>query len=80
MNSCPLRCSHLGGGHRNDEVGHHGSCNVCTPHASLCCAEQPTIPAMAVGITDPCWTMEELLSFHVPPPRWMLPKQCGRSL
>jgi hypothetical protein len=28
-------------------------------------------PAMAAGLTDHDWTMDELLSFHVPPaPRW----------
>ena len=35
-------------------------------------------PAMAAGITDHCWTVQELLSFHVPPPRWTPPKQRGR--
>jgi transposase-like protein/IS1 family transposase len=52
--------------------------NFCTPHASLCCAGGATTPAMAAGITDHCWTVQELLSFHVPPPRWTLPKQRGR--
>lgn len=51
--------------------------NFCTPHASLDCA-QKTPPAMAAGITDHCWTMRELLSLHVPPPRWTPPKQRGR--
>jgi len=35
-------------------------------------------PAMAAGLTDHCWTMEELLNYHVPPPRWSPPKQRGR--
>ena len=35
-------------------------------------------PAMAAGITDHCWTAQELLSFHVPPPHWTPPKQRGR--
>jgi len=35
-------------------------------------------PAMAAGITDHCWTVRELLSVHVPPPRWTPPKRCGR--
>ncbi len=35
-------------------------------------------PAMATGITDHCWTMHELLSFQVPPPRWTPPRQRGR--
>lgn len=52
--------------------------NFCTPHASLRCAGGATTPAMAAGITDHCWTVRELLSFHVPPPRWTPPKQRGR--
>src|SRR5215471_1011020 len=51
--------------------------NFCTPHESLC-HTQKTTPAMAAGITDHCWTMQELLSFHVPLPRWVPPKQRGR--
>jgi len=52
--------------------------NFCTPHASLPPTSGGTTPAMAAGITDHCWTVQELLSFHVPPPRWMPPKQRGR--
>ena len=52
--------------------------NFCTPHASLAHAGRGTTPAMAAGITDHCWTVQELLSFHVPPPRWTPPKQRGR--
>jgi transposase-like protein/IS1 family transposase len=51
--------------------------NFCTPHASLSSAQQTT-PAMAAGITDHCWTMHELLSFHVPLARWTPPKRRGR--
>jgi IS1 family transposase len=51
--------------------------NLCTPHTSLSHTQQTT-PAMAAGITDHCWTMHELLSFHVPLPRWVPPKQRGR--
>jgi transposase-like protein/IS1 family transposase len=51
--------------------------NFCTPHASLSQA-QPTTPAMAAEITDHGWTMHELLSFHVPLPRWAPPKRRGR--
>jgi transposase-like protein len=51
--------------------------NFCTPHESLHSA-QKTTPAMAAGITDHRWTMHELLSLHVPPPRWTPPKQRGR--
>jgi transposase-like protein len=52
--------------------------NFCTPHASLVQAGSPTTPAMAAGITDHCWSVQELLSFPVPPPRWAPPKQRGR--
>jgi transposase-like protein/IS1 family transposase len=51
--------------------------NFCTPHASLRAAGATT-PAMAAGITDHCWSVHELLSSHVPPPRWTPPKQRGR--
>src|SRR5438034_2865991 len=52
--------------------------NFCTPHASLAHASGRITPAMAAGITDHCWTVQELLSSHVPPPRWTPPKQRGR--
>jgi hypothetical protein len=59
--------------------------NFCTPHASLG-LPGPTAgasgikrtPAMAAGITDHGWTVRELLSYPVPPPRWTPPKQRGR--
>jgi hypothetical protein len=47
--------------------------NFCTPHASLARTGRGTTPARAAGITDPCWTVQELLSFHVPPSRWTPP-------
>ncbi len=59
--------------------------NFCTPHESLrlaktaaggACAERT--PAMAAGITDHCWSIRELLSFHVLPPRWTPAKRRGR--
>lgn len=34
-------------------------------------------PALAAGLTDHCWSVHELLSFHVPPPRWTPPPQRG---
>jgi IS1 family transposase len=59
--------------------------NFCTPHASLDRAPLgaglrcvPQTPAMAAGITDHCWTIRALLSFHVPPSRWTPPTQRGR--
>src|SRR5256884_7099281 len=51
--------------------------NFCTPHASLSDAGVTT-PAMATGLTDHCWTVRELLSFHVPLSRWAPPKRRGR--
>ena len=51
--------------------------NFCTLHTSLSHTRKMT-PAMAAGITDHCWTMHELLSFHVPLPRWAPPKRRGR--
>jgi hypothetical protein len=50
--------------------------NFCTPHKSLHHAQQMT-PAIAAGLTDHCWTMHELLSFHVPLSRWAPPKRRG---
>src|SRR2546428_329782 len=52
--------------------------NFCTPHASLSPTSGWTTPAMAAGITDHCWTVQALLSFHVPPPRWTPPSRRGR--
>ena len=52
--------------------------NFCTPHASLTHTGGATTPAMAAGITDHCWTVQELLSFHVPPPCWTPPQRRGR--
>ena len=51
--------------------------NFCTPHASLS-PTRKTTPAMAAGITDHCWTIRELLSFHVPLSHWAPPKRRGR--
>jgi hypothetical protein len=59
--------------------------NFWTPHVSLRltpsganrCGVQRT-PAMAAGITDHCWSVHALLSYHVPPPHWTPPKQRGR--
>src|SRR5437867_3469555 len=62
---------------------HEGRClggtvyNFCTPHGSVS-QGQKTTPAMAAGSTDHCWTMHELLSFHVPLSRWAPPKRRGR--
>jgi hypothetical protein len=44
-------------------------------------------PAQAAGLTDHCWTLEELMSFMVPPadipkrrgrrPRWLVEATCA---
>jgi transposase-like protein len=59
--------------------------NFCTYHTSLRLAAHATgtalanrTPAMAAGITNHCWTVRELLAFHMPPPRWTPPKRRGR--
>ena len=68
---------------RQTRTLHEGRCVVgtvshfCTPHESLH-AGQKTTPAMAAGLTDHGWTMQALLSFQVPLPRWAPPKQRGR--
>jgi transposase-like protein len=35
-------------------------------------------PAIAAGLTDHRWTVQELLSFRVPPPPWQPPRRRGR--
>ncbi len=35
-------------------------------------------PAIAAGLTDHLWSIEELFLFKVPPPRWKPPKRRGR--
>jgi transposase-like protein/IS1 family transposase len=56
--------------------------NFCTYHTSLsqtaAGVRAPRTPAMAAALTDHCWTVQELLSFHVPPLRWAPPTQRGR--
>jgi transposase-like protein/IS1 family transposase len=56
--------------------------NFCTYHTSLSRsgpgALAPCTPAMAAAITDHQWTVQELLSFHVPLPRWTPPQRRGR--
>ena len=63
-------------------VLYHVYYNCCLPHAALrlplpqsapthgngsAKRWQPQTPAMAAGLTDHVWTMDELLSFRVPP-------------
>ncbi|MHB8646380.1 MAG: hypothetical protein ACYDAR_11390 [Thermomicrobiales bacterium] len=49
--------------------------NFCTPHGSL---GKERTPAMAAGITDHRWSMDELLHYRVPPARWRPPEKWGR--
>jgi hypothetical protein len=60
--------------------------NFCTDHESLRLPGVlggkrrwlPRTPAMAAGITDHRWTLQELLSYRLPPPPWVPPKRRGR--
>lgn len=60
--------------------------NFCTYHKSLRLPGViggkrlwlPRTPAMAAGIADHCWTVQELLSYRVPPAPWTPPKRRGR--
>ncbi|MBI1877447.1 MAG: IS1/IS6 family transposase [Chloroflexi bacterium] len=35
-------------------------------------------PAIVAGLTDHCWTIQELFQFKVPPSPWTPPTRCGR--
>jgi transposase-like protein/IS1 family transposase len=61
--------------------------NLCWPHHELSrqatkaqqgCGEVLLTPAMATGLTDHIWSLEELLSYRVAPAPWMAPKRRGR--
>jgi hypothetical protein len=59
--------------------------NFCTPHSSLDATPsgqqsgtRTCTPAMAAGITRQIWSVREVLSYQVPPPRWLPPKARGR--
>ena len=39
---------------------------------------QERTPAMAAGVTEHCWTMQELLRSQVPLPAWVPPQRRGR--
>jgi hypothetical protein len=49
--------------------------NLCTPHRSLA---QGETPAMAAGISDHVWSIDELLHYRVPPARGRAPTKWGR--
>lgn len=61
--------------------------NLCDSHHSLRCRLSmgsfahrwvSRTPAIAAGLTDHIWTVDELLMYPVPPPRWISPKRRGR--
>ena len=61
--------------------------NLCDTHRSLRCRLSvgefghrwvQRTPAIAAGLTDHIWTVNELLMYRVPPPRWTPPKCRGR--
>ena len=60
--------------------------NFCWLHESLrlrapagaCWKWQERTPAMAAGLTNHRWTMQELLGYQVPLPAWVAPKRRGR--
>jgi transposase-like protein len=61
--------------------------NFCDPHHSLRLKLSvgrrgyrwvPRTPAMAAGLSDHRWSVEELFLFKVPPPRWHPPKRRGK--
>jgi hypothetical protein len=62
--------------------------NFCWPHHELsrraarsqaCRGEVLITPALASGLTDHIWSVQELLTFRVAPPAWVPPKRRGRS-
>jgi transposase-like protein/IS1 family transposase len=61
-----------------------GVYNLCTPHHSLRVESgsghrwQERTPAMAAGLTDHVWKMEELLRYQVPLLEWVAPRRRGR--
>ena len=61
--------------------------NFCDFHQSLCLSLSvgefghhwvQRTPAIAAGLTDHCWSIEELFTFTLPIPRWTPPLQRGR--
>ena len=60
--------------------------NFCWPHDSLRQLAPdhaapkwlPRTPALAAGLTDHPWALDDLLQFQIPLPRWIPPKRRGR--
>jgi hypothetical protein len=55
----------------------HDSVRVRAP-AGACWKWQERTPAMAAGLTNHRWTMDERLRYQVPRPPWVAPKRRGR--
>jgi transposase-like protein len=55
----------------------HESLRLQAP-AGACWKWQERTPAMAAGLTNHRWTMQELLGYQVPLPAWVAPKRRGR--
>ncbi len=55
--------------------------NLCFPHHQLSQSKHfghPCTPAMASGLTDHVWNIQELLLYKVAPAAWVEPKRPGR--
>jgi transposase-like protein len=53
--------------------------NFCTVHQSLTQTDgTKRTPAMAAGLSNHRWSVQELLHYRVPPSRWQPPKRRGR--
>lgn len=52
--------------------------NFCSLHDSLAAGGVRCTPAMAAGLTDHVWSVQELLWHRVPPAPWAPPKRRGR--
>jgi transposase-like protein len=53
--------------------------NFCTFHQSLLLKDgTERTPAMAAGLTEHRWSVQEVLQYRVPPSRWHPPKRRGR--
>ena len=56
---------------------YHRRLRLCAPAAAPQQWQERT-PAIAAGLTEHCWTRQELLSYQVPLPAWVPPKRRGR--
>ena len=57
------------------------SYNFCFPHHELSQSQHfgfACTPAMAAGLTDHIWTVQEVLTYKIAPLPWVAPKRAGR--